>query len=82
MANEDFLLVVGNGWEEIPNATQLIDNNIGEEGLQQMISGLEWNNISQWLENLGLIPENHQIQNARLLNTNDSQERLRFWIIR
>lgn len=79
--SEDFLLIVGNGWVELPNATQWIDGNIGEEGVQQMINGMEWSNLSNFMEASGIIGENQVIQGARLINTTEPANRLRFWYI-
>ena len=79
--DSDFLIVAGEEWQEVPNATELINNGIGVNNLQQMIDGQEWGNISPMLEDAGLIPANATISNAKFVNTGDANEPLKMWFI-
>ncbi len=80
MAANDIVLVIGEGWTEIENATAWITTSIGETGLQSMVNGMEWGNVSQVLEDGGYIAPNTQITEARMINVGTGDDNyLRFW---
>lgn len=67
MAN--FLLVVPPEWEEIPNATDLVNQFPGGElAVLDLLSRNEFNSIDQVLEPACLPPANMTVMEARLFN--------------
>ena len=79
---DDFLLIAGPEWEEIPNPGSFINTMISESQVAELIAQQEWVHLSTYLEQAEIIPENAVIQNARMINSNDGENSIRFWIIR
>lgn len=74
MAENDFVLGVGEGWIEIPNAHVSGVLAIAEDTLATMIANEEWPAISQIFEDASIIAPNSQILAARLINTGRNTE--------
>jgi hypothetical protein len=81
MAINDFILVVGDGWIEIQNATHFINTTTGEAQMLEMIGNGEYPQISQYLEDAGFIEPNTTISNARMINTGATEDNLRMWYV-
>ncbi len=79
MAVDDFLLVVGDGWIEINNATEFVRTTTGEPQMIEFISNGEWPQLSQYLEDYGLIEPNSIITDARIINTGSGEDNIKMW---
>lgn len=76
MALNDYVLVVGPEWTEVPN---IIGLTLDMPQLDDWCKNQEWNNLTGWMESVGILPENGPlVSNARLVGV-DGQ--YRFWFI-
>lgn len=79
MLHGDFLMVIPPGWNEIPNATDLIVV-WGEDGLSLDIQQKRWGIIDGVIEAAGFLPAGHTLVEARMFDTGaEGSSRLRFW---
>ena len=79
MASDDFVLVTGEEWVEVQNATELV-NQGGMDNLTMasVIAGNDWNGVREWAEAVGVITDQQTILNARMI---DSGSDVKIWLI-
>lgn len=79
MASDDFILVTGQEWVEVQNATELV-NQGGMDNLTMAgaIAGNEWNGVREWAEAVGVITDQQTVLNARMI---DSGSEVKIWLI-
>jgi hypothetical protein len=66
----ELLLIVDPSWTEVPNAYEEFQKSgLDLGGVQELIQGLDWLNISQALENSGHIGNNVIISDARAVGS-------------
>lgn len=80
---DSFLLVVPEGFVEVPGATAIIVNNGGVEALQPLIEpGGTISDLDEWagMRESGSLPEGYTVTAARFFNTAEPVEPFRLWI--
>ncbi len=79
MALDDFIMVTGEEWVEVQNATELV-NQGGMDNLTMasVIAGNDWNGVREWAEAVGVITDQQTILNARMI---DSGSDVKIWLI-
>lgn len=73
----DFLLVVPDGWVEIPNDPEWIGPVASVEILTFAISQEAWSDIDAILTSMVVLPEGKNVAQARLIQTDTGY---RFWV--
>ena len=79
MASGDFIMVIPPNWVEIVNPTSMIVA-WGEDGIIAAVQENNWGEIDTMIETAGLLPAGQTVGEARLLNVNDGEERLKLWV--
>jgi len=79
MALDDFIMVTGEEWVEVQNATELV-NQGGMDNLTMasVIAGNDWNGVREWAEAVGVITDQQTVLNARMI---DSGSEVKIWLI-
>jgi hypothetical protein len=80
-SHNNFLLVTPDGWTELENAPEILFSQGGLATVSDLINNTDWPALSQLLENAGVIAENTQITEARVINTQIGETAYRFWYI-
>jgi hypothetical protein len=73
----DFLLVVPDGWVEIPNDPEWIGSVIDVTYLNSLLSEQQWLDIDNLLTSMVALPEGKTVAQARLIQTDTGY---RFWV--
>jgi hypothetical protein len=76
----DFLMVAPEGWVEIENATDIVDNwpSGSEDAVFSMIASGEFASLEPILEDNGLMPQGQTIVEAQAFKLVDGS--LRLWV--
>jgi hypothetical protein len=82
MAVDDFLLIVAEGWTELPNADHIIAINGGFTDVDGDIAGQDWNQMNEYdgLKETEYLPLGWHITDARILNAGGMAGTYRLWI--
>ena len=73
----DFLLVVPDGWTEIPNDPVWIGSVISIDELNSNIVQEQWTSIDVLLSSMVILPSGKTVAQARLIQTDAGY---RFWV--
>ncbi len=76
---DEFLLIVTSDWIELENAATAFAGFADIPTIQDLVTNMDWNALSQFMEDASIIPNGAQISNARMINTGALQTDFRFW---
>lgn len=80
MAAGDFVLVAGEEWTEVQNASVLVNQGgMDNLTLAAAIANQEWNSVREWAEAVGVITETETVENARMV---DAGTDIHVWIVK
>lgn len=74
---DNFVIVVGDGWIDVPDAHDQVLNNIGVETLRNSIHDSSWSYISQIFQDQFEIPPGKQLINCRMVE----EESIHVWFL-
>ena len=77
-----FLVVVPPGWVEIENGDYVINSSWGPDGIVAIIATGAWYEVTQSLEEKGLLPVGKICIGAQFIQTEDAPDiSMRFWCL-
>ena len=69
MAEDDFVLVAGDEWREVQNASVLVNQGgMDNLTLSAAIANHEWNGVREWAEAVEAITSSETVLNARMID--------------